>query len=227
MSTTRAVAANGIRLAYQVSGPRAGPPMVLLHALGDDHASWDPVIAALAACFRVYAFDLRGHGGSDWPGTYSIRLMRDDVADALGQLGLGPVTLAGHSMGGIVAYLIAEQHPGLVDRLIIEDAPPPFRRDRPIPERPAGPLGFDWAAAQAIITEVNHGDPQCWDQLNQITNAALLIGGGPSSHIPQHLLEQAAARMPRCELVTIPAGHYVHTECPGEFARAVVSWLGK
>lgn len=79
----------------------------------------------------MYALDLRGHGGSDWPGTYSFQLMHDDVRDVLDQLGLGTVTLIGHSMGGTVAYLAVMRQPGRVGRLIVEDAPPPFRRDRP------------------------------------------------------------------------------------------------
>ena len=45
--------------------------------------------------FRVFAFDLRGHGDSDWPGEYSFRLMRDDVAAALDELGLAGVALVG------------------------------------------------------------------------------------------------------------------------------------
>jgi pimeloyl-ACP methyl ester carboxylesterase len=35
-----------------------------------------------------------------------------------------------------------------------------------------------------------------------------------------------AARIPRCDLVTIPAGHHVHTARPAEFASAVLTWLG-
>jgi hypothetical protein len=44
---------------------------------------------------------------SDWPGTYSFQLMRDDVIALIEQLGLREVLLACHSMGGIVACLVA------------------------------------------------------------------------------------------------------------------------
>jgi pimeloyl-ACP methyl ester carboxylesterase len=30
---------------------------------------------------------------------------------------------------------------------------------------------------------------------------------------------------PRCDLVTIPAGHHIHATCPAEFASAVLAWL--
>ena len=136
----------------------------------------------------VFALDLRGHGGSDWPGTYSFQLMCDDVVGVLGQLGLGTVTLVGHSMGGVVACLVAMQRPDLVGRLIVEDAPPPYPRDRAIPDRPAGSLDFDWAVVPAIIAQVNAGDLAPWDGLGAITAPTLLIGGGPHSHIPQDKL---------------------------------------
>jgi 3-oxoadipate enol-lactonase len=219
------VVAGGIRLAYQVSGSPDAPPMVLLHALGDRGAGWAPVTAQFAERFRVFALDLRGHGDSDWPGTYSFQLMADDVLGALDQLGLGTVTLVGHSMGGAVSYLLAMQRPERVERLVVEDAPPPFRRDRPLPARPAGPLDFDWAVVPAIVGQVNEGDPAAWDGLGAITAPTLLIGGGPDSHIPQDKLAAVAARIPCCELVTIPAGHEVHAARPAEFVSVVLSWL--
>lgn len=199
--------------------------MVLLHALGERGASWAPVMPRFAEHFRVYALDLRGHGDSDWPGTYSFQLMHDDVLGALDQLGLGTVILIGHSMGGTVAYLAAMQAPDRVGRLIVEDAPPPFPRDRGIPDRPAGPLGFDWAVVPAIVNQVNRGDPAAWDGLGAITAPTLLIGGGSGSHIPQDKLAAAAARIPRCDMVTIPVGHNVHQDRPSEFAETVLSWL--
>jgi len=157
--------AGGLRLAYQVEGHADKPPMVLLHALGERGTSWAPVKGRFAERFRVFTVDLRGHGDSDWPGTYSFQLMRDDVVDLLDHLGLRRVTVVGHSMGGSVAYLLAMQRADQVERLIVEDVPPPFRRDRPTPDRPIEPLDFDWAVVPAIIGQVNAGDPVAWDGL--------------------------------------------------------------
>lgn len=221
------VQVDGVRLAYRVDGSADDPPMVLLHALGERGADWAPVAAAFAERFRVFAFDLRGHGDSDWPGEYSFRLMRDDVIGALERLGLSKVTLAGHSMGGAVAYLVAMERPGLVERLIVEDVPPPYRRERSIPARPDGPLDFDWSVVPAIVGQVNAGDPAAWDGLAAIEAPTLLIAGGPASHIDQDKLVAAAARIPRCQLVTIPAGHLIHASRPGDFVRAVLTWIGE
>ena len=220
------VAANGgISLAYEVSGVSSAPPMVLLHGLGDRAAKWRPVISTFAAYFRVFALDMRGHGDSDWPGIYSFQLMCDDVVAVLDALGLGKVTLMGHSMGGAVALLVAMQHPDRVERLIVEDAAPPYRRERAVPDRPAGPLDIDWAVVPVIIGAVNAGDRAAWNGLGAITAPTLLIAGGPESHVRQDKLADAAARIPHCDLVTIPAGHNVHATRPVEFAAAVLTWL--
>jgi 3-oxoadipate enol-lactonase len=73
--------------------------MVLLHGLGSNGSSWTAIAEALGESHRVYVPDMRGHGASDWPGTYSFELMRNDVLGFLDALGLDRVTLIGHSTG--------------------------------------------------------------------------------------------------------------------------------
>lgn len=214
-----------LRLAYELYGAADAPPLVLLHALGEDRSSWGPVTARFAEHFQVIAVDLRGHGDSGWPGSYSFRLMAGDVLALLDHLHLSRVSVLGHSMGGMVAYLIAEGWPERVERLIIEDAPPPFPRDRAVPDRPDGELRFDWAVVPAIVGEVNRGSPQMWECLAAITAPTLLVGGGPESHIPQEQLHAVAQHIRDCMLVTIPVGHCVHVARPDEFADAVFGWL--
>jgi pimeloyl-ACP methyl ester carboxylesterase len=215
----------GVGLAYELHGASDAPPLVLLHALGEGRSDWAPVVGRFAERFRVVAVDLRGHGDSDWPGTYSFQFMADDVLRLLDHLGLSHVTLLGHSMGGCVAYLIAEQSPGRVEFLIVEDAPPPFVRERPLPERPEGELDFDWAVVPAIVGEVSRGNPTMWDRLSSITAPTLLVGGGPDSHIPQEKLQEVADRISDCSLVTIPVGHLVHAARPTDFTDAALDWF--
>lgn len=218
-------ALDNLCLAYEVRGDDDAPPLVLLHALGEDRRKWVIVADRFAEHCQVIAVDLRGHGDSTWPGSYSFQLMANDVLRLLDQLNLVRVSLLGHSMGGSVAYLIAEQQPDRVGRLIVEDAAPPFPRDRAVPERPEGECDFDWAAVPAIVGEVNRGNPEMWERLSSITAPTLLIGGGPDSHIPQEKLQAVADRIPDCSLVTIPAGHHVHVARPEDFADAVLGWL--
>jgi 3-oxoadipate enol-lactonase len=199
--------------------------MVLLHALGEQAASWSGVEPRFASLFRVVCLDLRGHGDSDRPGVYSFELMRDDVIEVLDVLGLRDVVLIGHSMGGAVAYLVAQAQPGRIARLVVEDVPPPFPRTRPVPERPEGALGFDWAVVPAIVEQVNDPTRRWWRRLPDITSPTLLIGGGPASPVPQELLVEVSRLIPECTLVTIPTGHNVHETRPSDFSDVVLRWL--
>jgi 3-oxoadipate enol-lactonase len=217
---------DGIVIRCRLSGCPGAPAMVLLHALGEQATSWDGVVPRFATRFRVVALDLRGHGASSWPGTYSFPLMRDDVLGVLEALDLHDLVLVGHSMGGTVAYLVAQAQATRIARLVVEDAPPPFPRERPLPVRPAGDLPFDWAVVPAIAAEVNDPSLRWWRHLPEITAPTLLVGGGPTSPIPQDLLADVCRAVPDCTLVTIPVGHDVHESAPGAFVETVLTWLG-
>lgn len=201
--------------------------MVLLHATGEASASWAPVTPLVAEGFRVVAVDLRGHGASDWPGLYSLELMRDDVVGVLDGLGLSGVTLLGHSLGGAVAYLVASVRPGLVRRLVVEDACPPYPRDGTVPDRPVGDLAFDWNLVAPLRAQLNDPTRRYWPGLADIAAPTLVVGGGPSSPIPQELLADVVVAVADAELVTIPVGHMVHNEAPERFAAAVRDWLAR
>ena len=88
-----------MRTAFESRGQDSSPKMVLLHALGERGSSWNDVADRFAASNDVFALDLRGHGDSAWPGTYSFQAMCDDVTGVLDQLRLQSTVLTGHSMG--------------------------------------------------------------------------------------------------------------------------------
>lgn len=227
MDDRLALQANGVRLAYAVTGRPDAPPLLLLHALGEDHTSWDYVAAALAGDYRVYALDLRGHGESGHPGVYSFESMRDDVLAFLDALGLSPVTLVGHSLGAVVAALVAQRRPDAVDRLVLEEGPMPFPAEppRPVPERPEDPTPYDWRLLPAVAVQRNRPDPAWWEGLTDITAPTLLVAGGPASHLSQEQLAAVAHRIPDGRLVTIGAGHMVHDERPAEFLTELRAFL--
>lgn len=217
-----------VRLRCRAAGDPAAPPLVLLHALAEDGADWAALAARLAARHRVYAPDLRGHGASDRCADYSFELMRDDVLGLLDALGLERVALAGHSMGAVVAYLLAGDHPARVGRLVLEEPPPPVRPDPPRlladEDREEG-VAWDWDMVAAIYRQRNDPDPAYWDRLARVTASTLVVAGGTASHLPQDEVARLAATIPDCRLVTIEAGHLVHAERPREFAAAVEAFL--
>jgi 3-oxoadipate enol-lactonase len=216
----------GVRLAYAVYGQPDRPPMVLLHAFGQDRGSWAQVGPALAGAHQVFAVDLRGHGASDRPGVYSLELMCADVAGLLAALRLDPVVLVGHSLGGSVSFVLAEEHPQLLAALVTEDTPPPRPGTRVRARRRSGPVPYDPRVAAAVFAQLNHPDPAWWDRLDQISAPTLVIAGGPDSHVPQDQLAEVAALIPHCRpLVTIPVGHHVHEQRPVQFVAAVSTFL--
>jgi pimeloyl-ACP methyl ester carboxylesterase len=217
----RTLRANGIQLAYRTWGDEnsGGTPVVLLHCLGEDGEDWrGPLIAQLAAAHPLYALDLRGHGRSDWPGEYGLDQSREDLRGFLDALGLDRVILIGHSYGSMVAYLFAGEHPSRVERLVLEETAAllPLDPPREIPEEPEERQQFDWEVRRQFNQQRNAPDPRWWESLGEITAPTLLIGGGPTSHLPQEDLVVMAERIPGATLVTIEdAGHLVHEERPG------------
>jgi pimeloyl-ACP methyl ester carboxylesterase len=225
MADQCAVEFGGVRLAYRVWGSPDAPPLVLLHALGEGAADWDGVAPAFARHWRVYAPDLRGHGSSSWPGSYSVEAMQADVLGFLDALALDRVDLIGHSMGGLVAYLVAGDQPERVGRLILEDVAALLPRKRSIPARPAGELPYDWEMVLAIRRQIDDPDPAWLERLGRVTAPALVIAGGPQSSIPQDRVAELARRIPGARRETIPAGHLIHATETEAFAETVLMFL--
>ena len=102
---------NGLRIHYAEAGE--GRPVVLLHGNGEDHNLFETEIGQLvAAGYRVYAPDSRGHGKNEPLTEYHYADMAEDVYQFIKTLGLEKPALYGHSDGGIIALLLEISHPG-------------------------------------------------------------------------------------------------------------------
>ncbi|MFF2076785.1 alpha/beta fold hydrolase [Kitasatospora sp. NPDC058162] len=226
MTTVRTVELPEVTLAYRESGRPDGPPLVLLHALGERAADWDAVLPDLAPDHHVYALDLRGHGDSGRTARYGLAEMREDVLAFLDALGLDRIDLVGHSMGGAVAYLLAQAAPERVRRLVLEDIPALYPRPASVPAEGAEePAHFDWAMVRAVKAQIDTPDPAWRDGLTRITARTLVVAGGAASHVPQERIAELARLIPDCRLVTIEAGHLVHSARPAEYVAAVAPFL--
>lgn len=116
------------RCAYIRKGQ--GMPVLLLHGLGSSWQDWQPQIEALSRFCEVFALDLRGHGASE-PLRAPVKLadLADDVAEFIRVQNIQGCVLVGISMGGMVAFQLLAQQPGLVGRLVVINSAPSFPLD--------------------------------------------------------------------------------------------------
>lgn len=132
---------NGVSLAATVVGDPQGEPLLLVMGLGSSYLLWgDPLVDGLVESgYRVVLFDNRDVGASQrmdhlgepvvwWEllksklgfsisTAYELSDMADDAVQLLDQLGIEKAHVVGASMGGMIAQIIAYEHPGRVDTL--------------------------------------------------------------------------------------------------------------
>lgn len=111
-----------LSLAYRDYGK--GPPIVILHGLFGSAQNWHSMAERLAQSYRVFACDLRNHGGSPWADSMTFPEMADDLEALIDEKNLAPAIVLGHSVGGKTAMLVALKHPDLIDALIVVDIAP-------------------------------------------------------------------------------------------------------
>lgn len=115
----------GLRVHVRDTGPRTAPAILLLHGFGASLQTWDAWATRLETEFRVVRLDLPGFGltGPDKvtspEGDYTDARAMVVLATLMDQLGLQRATVAGHSMGGRIAWTFAALRPERVERLAL------------------------------------------------------------------------------------------------------------
>ncbi|CAI0721489.1 alpha/beta hydrolase [Serratia ficaria] len=118
MRKTQLLSDSQMRVSYLEAGE--GAPLVLLHGVGMNAASWYPQIEALSRDFRVIAVDMPGHGESE-AFTRPVTLT-DYVAwlsDFLRTRPEARFAVAGHSMGALITAGLAIDHSEQVSHAIV------------------------------------------------------------------------------------------------------------
>jgi pimeloyl-ACP methyl ester carboxylesterase len=109
---------NGLDVAYTDEG--GGAPLLLVHGFPLSRLAWGRQVEAFKGECRVLAPDLRGLGESEaTPGAVSMASFARDLHALLEALQVGPVVLAGHSMGGYVALAFAHAYPEALRGLVL------------------------------------------------------------------------------------------------------------
>ena len=184
---------NGVRLAYAVCGE--GPPLVkaanwLTH-LDHEWSSiiWKHWIQWLAGAHRLYRYDERGCGLSDWDVTeFSLDAWVEDLEVVVDAAGVDRFPLLGVSQGGAVAVRYAERHPDRVTKLVLIGAYARGRlaRARSEEERQEAALDLalgrvSWRRADAAFRQVFASQflpdaPRAsWDAFNELQRATTSV----------------------------------------------------
>ncbi|AOR31219.1 4-carboxymuconolactone decarboxylase [Streptomyces fodineus] len=170
-------------LQYRFDGPEDAPVLILGPSLGTTWHMWDRQVPELTKQWRVFRFDLPGHGGAPARPAGSVAELTTRLLATLDSLGVQRFGYAGCALGGAIGIELALRHPERLASLAVVAASPRFGtadefRQRGVIVRTNGldPIartspdrwftgGF--AAAQPAITEwavqmVRTTDPGCY-----------------------------------------------------------------
>ena len=245
---------NGININYEEHGAPAGAPILLTHAYAATLQMWNPQFPALGD-YRVIAWDMRGHGGTDSPPKqedYTEKLTVEDMAALLRHLGIERAVVGGLSLGGYISLEFQLAHPEMVRALVLCNTGPGYRKDdaragwndfatgyaQRFEERGLEGLGrgveidatkkYQRSAeglAMAGRGILTQRDAKVMEHLEQIDVPTLIVLGADDARYKAGG-DYMASKIPNARKVVIEdAGHAVNLYQPEKFNAAVLEFL--
>lgn len=225
-------------------------PLVLIHGAGGNYQNW-PV--EIRREIGAIALDLSGHGQSLLPARTTIGDYVADIVALFDALKIKKAIIAGHSMGGAIAQMIALDFPQLVKGLILVGTGAKLNVNPAIingiiekPEETAR-LIMKWAWAKYIPdeikeqsalalletpTEVTRGDYLACNgfnvinRLGEITAPTLILAGTVDKMTPLDWSETLLEKIPNATLEMIEnGGHMFPLEQPEKTRDLILSWM--
>lgn len=157
-------------LAFEVTGE--GPPLLLLHGLGANAATWQLQVDHFAPRYRTITLDLRGTPASrdrvHPQGPFSIPQFAADARALLDHVGAKPAHVIGLSLGGMIAFQMAVDDPSYFRSMtIVNSGPAVVPRNlvehwaiavRQVITRLAGPATFARILAPKLFPKPEHAE---------------------------------------------------------------------
>jgi len=176
----------------EVRGDVGCPTLLFLHGLGESGLCFEAIILHPALKgLRSLVPDLPGYGRTARPPeSMDFTMIADHAGAWLASREGGPVILVGHSMGGVLALVLAERHPGLVSGVVDVDG-----------NKSAGDCKFSGrAASQSLDDFCAEGyDALCED----VFRAGLDDTAMEGYHASLRLCDARAFHGNACELVSL------------------------
>jgi pimeloyl-ACP methyl ester carboxylesterase len=122
-----------VSVAYTEWGAAHAPVLLCCGGVANVAMRFSYLAADLCDAMNVICMDWVGRGRSGWlaaEGDYSLATYTEQLRQTILHLNRGPVTVLGSSMGGSAAIDLMARHPGLIDRLILNDVGPHIQAPR-------------------------------------------------------------------------------------------------
>lgn len=240
---------DGVRLHYEVNGPEAGRPIVLVHGFASDYrlnwvgTRWQETLTQSG--FRVVGLDCRGHGHSDKPhdeAAYAVEVMAADVVRLLDELEISSADYVGYSMGSRIGLQVILEQPDRIKRAVLggigasgaiehaDEIAHALRIGEPTDD-PVAQTFYRFAAArpindlQALAACIVGLRPAPTPQRLGAIKTPILIVVGEQDDIAESATELIEL-IPSARLVTIPGRDHMSAVPAREFKRAALDFLG-
>jgi pimeloyl-ACP methyl ester carboxylesterase len=216
-STMQRLMRDGVALAFEGAGG-GEPPLLFVHGLACDHRYFAPQVQHFCWTNRTVSVDLRGHGESDKPEqAYTMDGFAADLAWLCDRLRLEKPVVVGHSMGGVVALMLAAQYPDLPAAVVMVDMPthalngPPVAPD-PRVEILEGLRGPEYPKTARRFVE------QMFLPTDDPKRRAWIVEGMMSA--PQHVFSSVVEHVWGCDLAAAASACTV----PALYIQAAKAW---
>jgi pimeloyl-ACP methyl ester carboxylesterase len=238
---------DGVGLHYEIHGPAAGAPIVLVHGFASDYelnwvgTRWQETLTK--AGHRVVGLDCRGHGSSDKPhdpAAYSLEIMAADVQRLLDHLEIAKANYLGYSMGAKIGLQSILDFPKRLDRVVLggvgwggafraaKEIAKALRGgsiDSPVAQtfyefaksRPSNDLE---ALAACILGPQPEPDPRA---LASIKNPVLVVVGDEDDIVSD--VDRLIEHIPTAKLVTVVGRNHMSAVPAGDFKKATLNFL--
>ena len=221
---------HGVRLHYEEHGPRDAPALLFHHGYMSASDTWAGVVERLSGDYRCIAVDARGCGESER--TADGHTVEQYSADALAladALGVGRLTVVGHSLGGAIGMWLALSEPVRVERLVLVSPVPAAgvaddeaaaARRKQIVERRRG------ASVERLVAErrATAARPRSDAALERAARRSLVVSAAADGLLASNLADYR--RLPNATLhVFSRVSHGVPGEVPEELASVIADFM--
>jgi pimeloyl-ACP methyl ester carboxylesterase len=247
---------NGRCLYYATHQPDSTtcPPLLLIHGAGGQYTDWPPQLRRLPGA-SIYTPDLPGHGRSEGPGYQTIADYADALLALLDALAIPEAIIAGHSMGGAIAQMMALSAPERVAGLALLATGARLRVSPLILDNVCSDFDsvvetiISWAYAPDASPELlrlarrmmrqippatAYGDYlacngfDVMERLGEIGAPTVIISSVADRMVPLKVGRYLAEHIANAEIHLIEnAGHMIAVERPDEVAQIMQGWLAR